>query len=381
MNKNLDKKRGIYVHIPFCEYICTYCDFNKFYIQNQPVDDYIESLIKEISFVDSKDIITVYIGGGTPSALNDSQLRNLLDTIADKVDTKSLLEYSFEANPEDLTKERVAILKEYGITRVSMGVQTFNNDLLKIIGRGHQANDVDNAIKNLQSVGINNINVDLMFALPNQSMDDLFDSMKRIISYNIPHVSCYSLILEQRTKLYNQVTSKQVILPTNEVEEKMYAVVIDYLTENGFKQYEISNFAKEGYESIHNSNYWHNLEYYGLGAGAHGYIDGERYSNIRPVKFYIESMKNKDSAKREGNIVTEKEKIEEEFFLGLRLLKGVDLSHIDKKYNINTRELYKQSIETNLSLGYLSLENNILKLTKKGLFYGNDVFSDFLIED
>lgn len=381
MNKNLDKKRGIYVHIPFCKYICTYCDFNKFYIQNQPVDDYIESLIKEISFVDSKDIITVYIGGGTPSALNDSQLRNLLDTIADKVDTKSLLEYSFEANPEDLTKERVAILKEYGITRVSMGVQTFNNDLLKIIGRGHQANDVDNAIKNLQSVGINNINVDLMFALPNQSMDDLFDSMKRIISYNIPHVSCYSLILEQRTKLYNQVASKQVILPTNEVEEKMYAAVIDYLTENGFKQYEISNFAKKGYESIHNSNYWHNLEYYGLGAGAHGYIDGERYSNIRPVKFYIESMKNKDSAKREGNIVTEKEKIEEEFFLGLRLLKGVDLSHIDKKYNINTRELYKQSIETNLSLGYLSLENNILKLTKKGLFYGNDVFSDFLIED
>lgn len=380
MNKNLDKKRGIYVHIPFCKYICTYCDFNKFYIQNQPVDDYIESLIKEISFVDSKDIITVYIGGGTPSALNDSQLRNLLDTIADKVDTKNLLEYSFEANPEDLTKERVAILKEYGITRVSMGVQTFNNDLLKIIGRGHQANDVDNAIKNLQSVGINNINVDLMFALPNQSMDDLFDSMKRIISYNIPHVSCYSLILEQRTKLYNQVASKQVILPTNEVEEKMYAAVIDYLTENGFKQYEISNFAKKGYESIHNSNYWHNLEYYGLGAGAHGYIDGERYSNIRPVKFYIESMKNKDSAKREGNIVTEKEKIEEEFFLGLRLLKGVDLSYIDKKYNINTRELYKKSIETNLSLGYLSLENNILKLTKKGLFYGNDVFSDFLIE-
>lgn len=378
MNKN-EQKRGIYIHIPFCKYICSYCDFNKFYIQNQPVDDYINCLVKEIESINGDNIITVYIGGGTPSALNDNQLRYLLDCIEKKVATRSLLEYSFEANPEDLTKERVAILKEYGINRVSMGVQTFNNELLTILGRGHKADDVDNAIKNLQEVGINNINVDLMFALPKQTMKDLYDSMERIVKYNIPHVSCYSLILEQRTKLYNQVESKQVILPTNELEEQMYSAVIDYLTAKGFKQYEISNFSREGFESIHNSNYWHNLEYYGLGAGAHGYINGERYSNIRPVKFYIDAMNNKNSAKREGNIVSVKEQIEEEFFLGLRLLKGINLSYIDKKYNITTKELYKESIEKNIFLGYLSLENDILKLTRKGLFYGNDVFSDFLI--
>lgn len=376
----IQKERGIYIHIPFCKYICSYCDFNKFYIQNQPVDEYIENLTKEIKTINKNDkILTIYIGGGTPSALSDLQLISLLESIHNHFDTNNLKEFSFEANPEDLTLERVSILKKYGITRVSMGVQTFNNNLLKIIGRGHKDIDVDNAIKNLKQIGINNINVDLMFSLPQQTMEDLFDSMKKIIDYDIPHVSCYSLILEQRTKLYNQVENKQVILPTNEVEEKMYLAVINYLSENGFKQYEISNFSKKGYESIHNSNYWKNLEYYGLGAGAHGYIDGKRYSNIRPVKFYIESMKKNNNAKREINKVTEKEKIEEEFFLGLRLLKGIDLSFIDKKYNIKSQELYKKVINKNISLGYLSLENNILKLTKKGLFYGNDVFSDFLI--
>lgn len=372
--------KGIYIHIPFCKYICSYCDFNKFYIQNQPVDAYISNLIEELKLVKKNDnIVTVYIGGGTPSALSNEQLELLLEAVHNTVDIGKLYEFSFEANPEDLTIERVKILKKYNINRVSMGVQTLNNNLLKILGRGHVEEDVENAIKNLKSVGITNINIDLMFALPGQTMEDLVNSMTKIVNYDITHISCYSLILEQRTKLYNQVKSKQIILPTNEVEEKMYEKVISYLTKNGFKQYEISNFSKEGYESIHNTNYWKNLEYYGFGAGAHGYINGVRYSNHGPVKFYIDSMQKNNNARREENLITKKEQIEEQFFLGLRILEGINLKEVDKRFNINSRELYKESIEKNIKDGYLLLEDDILKLTHKGLFYGNDVFSDFLL--
>ncbi|MBF0714330.1 oxygen-independent coproporphyrinogen III oxidase [Gemella sp. GH3] len=382
MSKDNSKKKGIYIHIPFCKYICSYCDFNKFYIQHQPVDEYIDILIIELdTIIDTNNIETVYIGGGTPSALSDDQLIRLLIAVNKKVTVNKLKEFSFEANPEDLTIDRVNILKRYGVNRVSMGVQTLNNKILEVIGRGHKKDDVKKAITNLKNVNINNINVDLMFALPGQTVEDLCDSMETIVSYGINHISCYSLILEQRTKLYNQVKSKHIILPTNEVEEQMYDLTINYLNKQGFIQYEISNFSKQGSESIHNSNYWLNYEYYGIGAGAHGYIDGIRYSNHGPVKFYIDSIVKKGNARRVENKVTEKEKIEEHFFLGLRLLKGVDLDIVDNKYNINSRELYKKSIDKNISAGYLKLENNILSLTRKGLFYGNDVFADFLIID
>ena len=270
-------------------------------------------------------------------------------------------------------------MKEYGVDRISMGVQTFNNELLKILGRGHVANDVDMAINNCKKHGIENINVDLMFSLPKQTMEDLYDSMKRVVSYDISHVSCYSLILEQKTKLYNQVRDRKVVLPSNETEEQMYNEVINFLTENGYEQYEISNFARPGHESIHNSSYWRNIEYYGLGAGAHGYIDGIRYANQGALKFYIDSMEEKGHARREENKVTLNEQIEEEMFLGLRLLEGVDLIAFEEKYGKKVQEIFKDVVERNISDGYLEIVGNKLRLTRKGLFYGNDVFSEFLL--
>ena len=371
--------RGVYIHIPFCKYICSYCDFNKFFIQRQPVDKYIDCLIKEIETIEQvSDIETIYIGGGTPSALNDEQLHRLLTALREKIPGQ-LREFTFEANPEDLVDSRVALVKEYGVDRISMGVQTFNNELLKILGRGHVANDVDIAINNCKKHGIKNINVDLMFSLPKQTMEDLYDSMKRVVSYDISHVSCYSLILEQKTKLYNQVRDKKVVLPSNETEEQMYNEVINFLTENGYEQYEISNFARPGHESIHNSSYWRNIEYYGLGAGAHGYVDGIRYANQGALKFYIDSMEEKGHARREENKVTLNEQIEEEMFLGLRLLEGVDLIAFEEKYSKKVQEIFKDVVERNISDGYLEVVGNKLRLTRKGLFYGNDVFSEFLL--
>lgn len=219
-----------------------------------------------------------------------------------------------------------------------------------------------------------------MFSLPKQTMDDLYDSMKKVAEYNISHISCYSLILEQKTKLYNQVRDKKVTLPSNETEEKMYNEVINFLTENGYEQYEISNFARPGHESVHNSSYWKNIEYYGLGAGAHGYIDGVRYANQGALKFYIDSMLEKGHARREENIITPKERIEEEMFLGLRLLKGVNLDIFEEKYGKRAEEIFKGVIDKNIREGYLEIEGNKLRLTRKGLFYGNDVFSEFLLD-
>ena len=236
------------------------------------------------------------------------------------------------------------------------------------------------AIANCKKHGIEDINVDLMFSLPKQTMDDLYDSMKKVVGYNISHVSCYSLILEQKTKLYNQVRDKKVTLPSNETEEKMYNEVINFLTENGYEQYEISNFARSGHESVHNSSYWKNIEYYGLGAGAHGYIDGVRYANQGALKSYIDSMLEKGHARREENTVTLKERIEEEMFLGLRLLKGVDLDVFEEKYGKRAEEIFKDVIDKNIREGYIEIEGNKLRLTRKGLFYGNDVFSEFLLD-
>ena len=372
--------RGVYIHIPFCKYICSYCDFNKFYIQRQPVDKYIDCLIDEINSMNKvENIETIYIGGGTPSALDDEQLHRLLSELRKKI-PQQLREFTFEANPEDLVDSRVALVKEYGVDRISMGVQTFNDELLKILGRGHVAGDVDMAITNCKKYGIKDINVDLMFSLPKQTMEDLFDSMKKVVEYDISHVSCYSLILEQKTKLYNQVRDKKVILPSNETEEKMYDEVINFLTANGYGQYEISNFARPGHESVHNSSYWENIEYYGLGAGAHGYIDGVRYANQGALKFYIDSMLEKGHARREEHTVTDKEKIEEEMFLGLRLLKGVDLNTFEEKYGKRAEEIFKEVIDKNLKIGYLEIDDNKLRLTRKGLFYGNEVFSEFLLD-
>ena len=372
--------RGVYIHIPFCKYICSYCDFNKFYIQRQPVDKYIDCLIDEINSMNKvENIETIYIGGGTPSALDDEQLHRLLSELRKKI-PQQLREFTFEANPEDLVDSRVALVKEYGVDRISMGVQTFNDELLKILGRGHVAGDVDMAITNCKKYGIKDINVDLMFSLPKQTMEDLFDSMKKVVGYDISHVSCYSLILEQKTKLYNQVRDKKVILPSNETEEKMYDEVINFLTANGYGQYEISNFARPGHESVHNSSYWENIEYYGLGAGAHGYIDGVRYANQGALKFYIDSMLEKGHARREEHTVTDKEKIEEEMFLGLRLLKGVDLNTFEEKYGKRAEKIFREVIDKNLKIGYLEIDDNKLRLTRKGLFYGNEVFSEFLLD-
>lgn len=373
--------RGIYIHIPFCKYICSYCDFNKFYIQRQPVDEYISALVKEIKLMPNvENVETIYIGGGTPSALNDAQLHKLLSELRTKVPQK-LKEFTFEANPEDLTFERIGLIKEYGVDRISMGVQTFNNELLKILGRGHVASDVEVAVNNCKNHNIKNINVDLMFSLPKQTMDDLTDSMEKIVSFDISHISCYSLILEQKTKLYNQVRDKKVILPSNETEEKMYDYVINYLTEHGYNQYEISNFSKPNCESIHNSNYWRNYEYYGLGAGAHGYIGNIRYANHGALRFYIDNMNEKNSAVREETTIAEKDRIEEELFLGLRLLKGVSLKSFKERFGRELLDVYKDSVEKNIKIGYLEIEKDYLRLTRKGLFYGNDVFSDFLLEE
>lgn len=369
----------VYIHIPFCHQICTYCDFNKIFIQNQPVDDYLECLRREIwSKAKGQNVKTVFVGGGTPTALNEHQLIYLLETI--KVAFPQItVEYTFEANPDELTTNKIALLAQYGVNRLSIGVQTFNNDLLKELGRTHHEEDIFRAIEFAKSQGLTNLSVDLMYRLPQQTMADVEDSVQKVIALDIPHISCYSLIVEPKTVFYNLQRKGLLKLPPEELELEMYQYVQQAFDAQQLKQYEISNFAKQGYESQHNLCYWQNKEYYGFGAGAHGYVDGQRYANFGPLKPYMNAVKTQSHAIFESNEVSTLEKMEEFMFLGLRMLEGVEKALFYSVFNQHISDVFSKQLEKLIARQWLVETETHYKLTREGLYLGNEVFQEFLL--
>lgn len=363
--------RGLYVHIPFCKKICTYCDFTKRVPKNKEmIDNYLFILKKELLtyelYFDS--VNTIYIGGGTPTILDEEELDLLLSYFDN---FKNIIEYTIEINPETLTKNKAQILKNHNINRVSLGVETFDENLLKIIGRSHSEKDIYNAISILKNVGFNNINIDLMFATPGSSISSIKNDLEKFYKLDIKHVSYYSLIPEEKTILDYQLKHNKITLISNDLEAEMYEYIIDNLEKNGFKQYEISNFAKDDYESVHNKIYWQNMEYIGIGLGASGYLDGIRYTNNHLLKEYEKAfIETKE-------IIDFNEKLKEELILGLRLLKGINIIDINKKYNINLLEKYNE-INKYISNGYMEISNGYLKITRKGLLIANDIFLIFI---
>ncbi|MGS0649409.1 radical SAM family heme chaperone HemW, partial [Staphylococcus arlettae] len=261
--------KSAYIHIPFCVKICTYCDFNKYFIQNQPVDQYLDCLIKEMSTSKQRQLKTMFVGGGTPTALNVKQLERLLIAINETFDIET--EYSFEANPDELTMEKLQLLKKYGVNRLSMGVQTFNPDLLAILGRTHGTEDIYQAVRNAREIGIESISLDLMYHLPQQTLADFQESLDLALNLDIDHISSYGLILEPKTQFYNMYRKGKLKLPNEDIGEEMYTHLIQRMKHSDLQQYELSNFGKQGHESEHNKVYWKNEGYYGFGAGASGY--------------------------------------------------------------------------------------------------------------
>ena len=373
------KPTSAYVHIPFCTQICYYCDFSKVFIKNQPVDSYLEHLIEEYHSYDIKKLRTLYIGGGTPTALSASQLAFLLEKLTDKLDLSYLEELTIEANPGDLDQEKIAVLKDSPVNRVSLGVQTFNDRTLKQIGRSHSEKDIYENIANLKKAGFDNISIDLIYALPKQTMEDVKINVAKAIALDIPHMSLYSLILENHTVFMNRMRRGKLPLPKEDLEAEMFDYIIAELEKAGFEHYEISNFSKPGFESRHNLMYWDNAEYYGIGAGASGYVDGVRYKNHGPIRHYLQAVEA-GNARVQEEMLTLKEKMEEEMFLGLRKKSGVSKKRFEEKFGISFEGQYGAVVSDLTEQGLLVPDRDIVRMTKQGLFLGDTVAEKFILE-
>lgn len=373
------KPTSAYVHIPFCTQICYYCDFSKVFIKNQPVDSYLEHLIEEYDSYDIKKLRTLYIGGGTPTALSAPQLAFLLEKLTDKLDLSYLEELTIEANPGDLDQEKIAVLKASPVNRVSLGVQTFNDRMLKQIGRSHLEKDIYKNIANLKKAGFDNISIDLIYALPKQTMEDVKTNVAKAIALDIPHMSLYSLILENHTVFMNRMRRGKLPLPKEDLEAEMFDYIIAELGKAGFEHYEISNFSKPGFESRHNLMYWDNAEYYGIGAGASGYVDGVRYKNHGPIRHYLQAVEAGNTRVQEEEL-TLKEKMEEEMFLGLRKKSGVSKKRFEEKFGISFEDQYGAVVSDLTDQGLLVPDRDIVRMTKQGLFLGDTVAEKFILE-
>jgi len=373
------KPTSAYVHIPFCTQICYYCDFSKVFIKNQPVDSYLEHLLQEFHSYDIQKLRTLYIGGGTPTALSASQLEVLLDGLTKNLDLSMLEELTIEANPGDLDEEKISVLKNSAVNRVSLGVQTFDNKMLKKIGRSHLEKDIYENIDRLKLAGFDNISIDLIYALPGQTIDQVKDNVAKAIALDIPHMSLYSLILENHTVFMNRMRRGKLPLPKEELEADMFDYIIAELERAGFEHYEISNFSKQGFESRHNLMYWDNAEYYGIGAGASGYVEGIRYKNHGPIRHYLKAVEEGNARINEEHL-SQREQMEEEMFLGLRKKSGVSKARFEEKFGTSFEDLYGQVVRDLCHKGLLQVEGQQIRMTKKGLFLGDTVAERFILE-
>ena len=373
------KPTSAYVHIPFCTQICYYCDFSKVFIKNQPVDSYLEHLLEEFQSYDIQKLRTLYIGGGTPTALSASQLEVLLKGLTENLDLSVLEELTIEANPGDLDADKIAVLKNSAVNRVSLGVQTFDDKMLKKIGRSHLEKDIYENIDRLKLAGFDNISIDLIYALPGQTMEQVKENVAKAIGLDIPHMSLYSLILENHTVFMNRMRRGKLPLPKEELEAEMFEYIIAELERAGFEHYEIYNFSKTGFESRHNLMYWDNAEYYGIGAGASGYVNGIRYKNHGPIRHYLSAVEEGNARITEEHL-SQKEKMEEEMFLGLRKKSGVSMARFEEKFGRSFDELYGEIVRDLVQQGLMQIDGDRVRMTKRGLFLGDTVAERFILE-
>ncbi|GAA0482841.1 radical SAM family heme chaperone HemW [Salinibacillus aidingensis] len=375
--------QSVYIHIPFCHEICHYCDFTKIYYNESLASQYLDALQKEIELYigeNKRKVKTIYIGGGTPTSLSNAQFERLLQIVNKYFDVSSS-EFTLEANPGEFSLEKAKMLSHYGVNRISLGVQVLDDDFLKMLNRNHQVKDVDQTVHALQSNGLTNISMDFIYALPNQTREHFDRTLQAALDYQLPHYSAYALQIEPKTIFYIRYKKGKLSKPPEEVEADMYESLVNKMERHGLFHYEISNFGKPGYESQHNLVYWDNAYYFGFGAGAHGYIEGKRLVNLRPVNHYIDSlMENKKPVLHE-EVITKKEQIEEEMFLGLRKASGVSKADFYKKYGTRMNNLYHKEMTELKEKGWLIEEEGAVKLTPQGRLFGNDVFAAFLLDD
>ncbi|HEL0019389.1 TPA: oxygen-independent coproporphyrinogen III oxidase [Streptococcus equi subsp. zooepidemicus] len=373
------KPTSAYVHIPFCTQICYYCDFSKVFIKNQPVDAYLEALIKEFESYQINSLKTLYIGGGTPTAITAKQLDYLLSHLQQHLQLDQLEEFTIEANPGDLTEDKIAVLRQSAVNRISLGVQTFNDKQLKQIGRSHTEAQIYTTIASLKEAGFQNMSIDLIYALPGQTIQQVKENVAKALALDIPHLSLYSLILEHHTVFMNKMRRGKLQLPTEDLEAEMFEYIISEMEANGFEHYEISNFTKPGFESRHNLMYWNNDEYFGCGAGASGYLNGIRYRNRIPIQHYLKAVAD-GNARLSEEVLTKEEMMEEELFLGLRKKSGVSVSRFQEKFGLSFESRYGPVVRELQNQGLLVEDKDFVRMTKKGLFLGDSVAEKFILD-
>lgn len=375
-----NKEIGIYVHIPFCKRKCEYCDFISYSNKNSKIEEYIEAVKKEIELQKIKsEITTIYIGGGTPSYIDSKYIKEIMTEIQKKNVSKDA-EITIEVNPGTITLEKLKDYKDVGINRLSIGLQSAQDELLKQIGRIHNFEQFLETYRMARKVGFKNINVDLMLGLPNQRIKDLKESLEKIIELQPEHISVYSLIVEDGTPIANKLESGELKLPDEDLERNMYWYVKNTLELNGYKHYEISNFAKQGYESKHNMNCWNQKEYIGIGIAAHSYRDITRYSNTENLGEYIRNVKN---GKLERNriiheIQKEDDTKKEYMLLGLRQIDGVKISKFKEKFGDNPIYLFRNELKKLSDENLIGINEDNIKLTNKGIDLANLVWEEFV---
>ena len=352
----MNKIHSLYIHIPFCNKICDYCDFTKLQYFRKFAVDYLDALKDELGSYNIKDLKTIYVGGGTPTALEDDLFLKLLQII--DLYKEGVKEYTFEANPESLSLEKIKMLKEHGVNRVSLGVQTTNDKILKAVNRDHTFEQVKTAIKNLKEQGIDNINVDLILGLPHTSKKILENDIKNVLSLNIKHISCYGLTVNPHTALFNKGFKE----PSGDVLRQYYDIVEEILKENGFIHYEVSNWSKPGYQSEHNLTYWRNEHYYGCGLGASGYLTETRYKNTVNLSQYLNRV-----FISEKELVSKSDELTYQIMLNLRTNEGLPLDYLKEQFNVNLLKTRGKEIEEFINQGFLINKDNTLVATYQGM--------------
>ena len=356
--------RAVYIHIPFCNSICSYCDFCKFLNYENWTEPYLKALKEEIKeYYEGDKVKTLYIGGGTPSALKEEYIDKLFN-ILKVFKLKENAEITFECNVNDITEEKLITLKKHNVNRLSIGVESFNKYNLKLLNRKHDKKQIIEKINLCKQNGLDNINVDLIYALPTEDMRILKKDIAYLLKLDVEHISTYSLIIEENTALHN----KKVKNIDEELDSKMYKYICKKLKKKNYIHYEVSNFAKEGKESKHNLTYWDNEEYYGFGCGAHGYINNMRYENTRSLNKYF----NKEF-RLEEFLVSIQEEMENEVILGLRKLKGISISKFKEKYDKDIREVFK--IDQAIELSYLEQKGDYLFIPEDKIYIMNEIIN------
>ena len=375
-----NKEIGIYVHIPFCKRKCDYCDFISYSNKDSKIQEYIEAVKKEIELQKIKsEITTIYVGGGTPSYIESKYIKEIIEEIKNK-NVCNDAEITIEINPGTVTLEKLRDYKECGINRLSIGLQTTQNNLLKQIGRIHDFEQFVETYKMARKEGFKNINIDLMLGLPNQRIKDLKDSLEKVIELQPEHISVYSLIIEEGTPICNKIEKGDLELPEEDLERNMYWYVKNTLELNGYKHYEISNFARNGYESKHNLNCWNQKEYIGIGLAAHSYRDITRYSNTEQMGEYIRNVKNQNLERNRiiHEIQKEDDTKKEYMILGLRQIDGIKISEFKEKFGDNPIYLFRNELIKLSDENLINIDEDNIKLTNKGIDFANLVWEEFV---